>query len=147
MYIEYICSTPNWRNEGPCHDCVFIDTKEHEINLREIDAYEVACVLAFFSFHHAQDYYACAIVRWFDKVRNGPDENTSMWKVCPAALANCSLHITIIHVEKIYHAAHLIPIYGNWPIPQDITPLTSYNTFHLFYINKYVNHHAFEMVN
>ncbi|KAI9568758.1 hypothetical protein HD554DRAFT_2021677, partial [Boletus coccyginus] len=51
-----------------------------------------------------------------------------------------------IHIESIYHAAHLIPVYGTDPILLEIKPHHSYNAFKSFYINKYTDHHSFEIV-
>ncbi|KAG2342371.1 hypothetical protein BDR05DRAFT_976526 [Suillus weaverae] len=51
----------------------------------------------------------------------------------------------IIHVDSIYCAAHLIPIYGTHAIPQDLKYYDSYDAFRAFYVNKFADHHAFEI--
>ncbi|KAG2742415.1 hypothetical protein P692DRAFT_20749556 [Suillus brevipes Sb2] len=45
----------------------------------------------------------------------------------------------------IIHAAHLIPLYGSNFLPRAITFHDSYNVFRTFYVNKYADHHAFEV--
>jgi len=46
---------------------------------------------------------------------------------------------------KIYHAAHLIPIYGSFFVLHTIKFYHSYDAFGAFYVNKYADHHAFEI--
>ena len=81
MQREYIRSTPNWRKEGPRHDCVFIGTNARDVHETGLQNCDVARVLAFFSFNHIGTVYPCAVIRWFDKVGDAPDENTGMWRV------------------------------------------------------------------
>ncbi|KAI6017379.1 hypothetical protein PISMIDRAFT_41848, partial [Pisolithus microcarpus 441] len=89
--------------------------------------------------------YPCAVIHWFDKIGDGPDVDTGMWIVHPLLLLNCSPNFSIIHTDVIYHAIHLIPIYENQFISHDIQPHHSYDAFHVFYVNKYANHHAFKI--
>ncbi|KAG8218125.1 hypothetical protein J3R82DRAFT_3657 [Butyriboletus roseoflavus] len=69
-----------------------------------------------------------------------------MWMVCPSYLLNHLPNYAVIHLDSIYHAAHLIPVYGTNHIPWNIKPHHCYDTFHAFYVNKYIDHHAFEIV-
>ena len=98
----------------------------------------------FFSFSYRSVHYPCAVIHWFNKIGNRPDEDTGMWKVWPSTLPNHSPHFVVIHIDAIYQATHLIPIYGNQTIPHDIQPHHSYDVFCAFYVNKYADHHAFE---
>ncbi|KIJ10193.1 hypothetical protein PAXINDRAFT_86409, partial [Paxillus involutus ATCC 200175] len=52
----------------------------------------------------------------------------------------------VIHIDTIFHSAHLIPIYGQRVISRDIQPHHSYDTFRAFYVNAYTDHHSFEIV-
>ncbi|KAG1831201.1 hypothetical protein DFJ58DRAFT_671436, partial [Suillus subalutaceus] len=70
---------------------------------------------------------------------------TGMWMVQPAHNANNSPHISIIHIDSIYRAAHLIPVYGTRPISPQHQHHHTYDIFRTFYVNKYANHHAFEI--
>ncbi|KAG1839875.1 hypothetical protein F4604DRAFT_1885178 [Suillus subluteus] len=125
MRVEHIRACPLWRNEAPRNDCIFINIGSSTEGIRGL---EVARVCAFFSFKYGGEIFPCAIVRWFDVIGDSPDEDTGMWMVRPAYGANRAPLHSIVHVETIYCAAHLIPIYG--------TP---------YYVNKYVDHHAFEI--
>lgn len=143
MQREYIRSTPNWRKEGPRRDCVFVHTGS-DFEDDGIRNFDIARVLAFFSFRLNGVTYPCAAIRWFEKVHDIPDENTGMWRVRPSCLPNHSPHIAVIHIDTIYRATHLIPIYGRRPIPRDVRPCHVYDAFNMFYVNKYVDHHAFD---
>jgi len=145
MWTEFIRSAPMWRNEAPRYDCIFVSTNASDPSETGMRAYDIARVLAFFSFPYRGARYPCAVIRWFDKIGDEPDEDTGMWKVRPSILPNHSPHFTVIHIDAIYRAAHLIPIYGNWTISRDVRPHHSYDVFRAFYVNKYADHHAFEI--
>lgn len=141
MQQEFICAYPNWWNDGPRYDCVFVVTDPDTEGLRGLD---VAWVLVFFSFKFQGEQFSCTIIWWFDRVGNAPNDDTGMWIIKPSSNASRQPKIAVIHIDSIFHAAHLIPVYGTLPIPsQGIPPNKSYDHFHLFYINKYADHHAF----
>ncbi|KIK72555.1 hypothetical protein PAXRUDRAFT_180456 [Paxillus rubicundulus Ve08.2h10] len=70
---------------------------------------------------------------------------TQGWMVRPTCLPNHSPHIAVIHLDNIYCAAHLIPIFGPSPISHNIKPHHCYDAFQAFYVNKYADHHTFEI--
>jgi len=143
MRREYIRSCPMWRDGGPRLDCVFVVTDPQMPGMRGLD---IARVLCFFSFKYLGTDYPCAVVHWFDRVGDGPDEATGMWIVRPGYRARNIRNIAVIHIDTIYRAAHLIPIYVTHNVDsQDIGPHNSYDVFHSFYVNKYADHHAFEI--
>ena len=107
---------------------------------------DIARVLCFFSFSFQGQLYPCAVVRWFDHVGDAPDDNTGMWVVKPSVTAARQPKIAVIHTDAIFRAAHLIPVFAKAaPIPptQEISPNQSYDRFHLFYVNKFADHHSF----
>ncbi|KAI6006244.1 hypothetical protein F5J12DRAFT_905734 [Pisolithus orientalis] len=121
MHHKHIHCSPMWRNEGPHYDCVFVVTDPHAEGMLGLD---VACVLCFFS------------------QRDGPDTNTGMWIVC----THNAQDVTIIHINTIYHTAQLIPIYVSHQIdPASIKPNKSYDKFFYYYVNRFADHHAFEI--
>ncbi|KAG1749257.1 hypothetical protein EDB19DRAFT_1629826 [Suillus lakei] len=113
--------------------------------MRRSSISSLAHVMCFFAFTFEGISYPCAVVRWFDKADNGPDEDTGMWIVKPSYDNGDSPLIGIIHVDSIYQAAHLIPLYGTHAIPQDLKHYDSYDAFCTFYVNKFADHHAFEI--
>ncbi|KAG1892811.1 hypothetical protein F4604DRAFT_1876051 [Suillus subluteus] len=142
MRVEHIRACPLWRNEAPRNDCIFINIGSSTEGIRGL---EVARVRAFFSFKYGGEIFPCAIVRWFDVIGDSPDEDTGMWMVHPAYGANRAPLHSIVHVETIYRAAHLIPIYGTHFFSPNINLHTSYDAFRAYYVNKYVDHHTFEI--
>ncbi|KAL4062672.1 hypothetical protein J3A83DRAFT_4092501 [Scleroderma citrinum] len=99
----------------------------------------------FLFFFFQNKCYLCVVVQWFDHVGDEPDVDTGMWIVCPTSTNHCAA-TSVIHVDTIYCAAHLIPVYGTQFIPRDIKPHHSYDIFTAFYVNKFVDHHAFSLL-
>ena len=56
-------------------------------------------------------------------------------------------HLTVIHLDSIYQAVHLLPAHqDNMPIEHTITMHSSLDTYKLFYINRFVDHVSFEVL-
>jgi hypothetical protein len=68
-----------------------------------------------------------------------------MWVVQPDNNANGSPAVRVIHLYSVLHTAHLMPVFGNCFIPHGLTPDHTLDVFQLFYVNKYINYHAFEL--
>jgi hypothetical protein len=67
-----------------------------------------------------------------------------LWKIELDTKDNDSPHLAIVHLGAVYHAVHLLPVYRTVKfISKTITMHSSLDTFKLFYINKFANHHAF----
>ena len=69
---------------------------------------------------------------------------TGMWKVEPEFDLEGEPLYAIIHLDTMIRAAHLIGE-PNGPIPANITHITALDTFDPFYVNKYIDHHAYEI--
>ncbi|KAI6042368.1 hypothetical protein EDC04DRAFT_2866821 [Pisolithus marmoratus] len=140
MCHKHIHCSPTWRNEGSHYDCVFVVTNPHMKGMLGLDVTHVLC---FFLFKHLGTEYPCAVICWFDHVGDGPN-NTGMWVV---HMCNAQ-DIAIIHIDTIYHAAQLIPVYASQHgiDPASIKPNESYNKFQFYYVNKFADHHAFKIV-
>ncbi|KAG2098550.1 hypothetical protein BD769DRAFT_1631302 [Suillus cothurnatus] len=132
MKREYIRVSPN---------CVFIITDPNAHGMQGMD---LAQVLTFFSFRLRGVYYPCAVVRWFNRVGNTPDDDTGMWMVEPSSVDHHA-HFAVIHVDTIFRSAHLIPVCGTDMLPLTIKSHHVLDIFTLFYVNKYADHHAFEI--
>ncbi|KAG2040104.1 hypothetical protein BDR03DRAFT_1034319 [Suillus americanus] len=135
MKREHIHVSPNGRNGHAHKDCMFVIT---DPNIHGMQGMDVAQVLTFFSFR-------LRVVRWFNQVGNAPDDETGLWMVEPSSI-NGHVHFAVIHVESIFWSAHLIPVYGIEPLPTDIKSHHVLDIFTLFYVNRYADHHAFEIV-
>ena len=71
---------------------------------------DVARVLFVFSFFFQEEEYQCALIHWFSHVDSEPDENIGIWVVEPEFEAD-EPHVTVVHINSIYCATHLMPIY------------------------------------
>ncbi|KAG2046349.1 hypothetical protein BDR06DRAFT_985622 [Suillus hirtellus] len=107
--------------------------------LEGMQGLDVAHVLCFFSFFFRGSTFPCAVIHWFDTVGDPTDEDTGLWVVHPGFAPNHSPNISIIHIDSIYCAAHLIPVYGTHFFHY------SYDSFRFYYVNKYADHHAFKI--
>ena len=140
---EYIRATPSWRNGAARYDCVFLNT---DPEIEGMCGLEVARVLAFFSFVFSDEEYQCALIHWFCRVDSEPDQDTGMWIIEPEFNIDEQPLIAIVHVDSIYCAAHLIPVYQtNRYISRSLSMHDTLDTFKQFYVNKFVDHHAFEI--
>lgn len=144
MHRERIRAVPRWHKDGrPRYDCVLVETDPDLPGMRGLD---VARVFAFLSFRFHGKRYPCALVHWFSRVGEEPDEQTGMWIVKPDVTHDGSTSMSIIHLDCISRGAHLIPVYGQDFIPTTLKIYHSLDLFHSFYVNKYADHHTFEIV-
>lgn len=108
MHQEYIQACLNWRNEGSCQDYVFVVTNPDGMGFQEMD---IACILCFFLFSFQGSLYPCAIICWFDHISDAPNNDTGMWIVKPSVTAGRLPKFMAIHINSIFYAAHLIPVF------------------------------------
>jgi hypothetical protein len=107
---------------------------------------QVARVFLFFSFVHKDSYYPCTLIQWFSVIGDEPDDETGFWMVEADVCDNGQPYLAIIHLDSIYRAAHLMPAY-HLPdfVNRSFTMHDTLDKFKTFYVNKYVDHHAFEI--
>ena len=111
MHCEHIQATSPWR-KGPAHyDTILVST---DPGIKGVHGFEIAHIFLFFSFRHQGKEYPCALVQWFFFLGLEPHEDTCFWLVEPDFNANTGQpHITVIHVESIFRAIHLMPAHQN----------------------------------
>ena len=68
-----------------------------------------------------------------------------MWVVKPDILDDGLPWTAVTHLDTVVCLAHLLPIYGEEQAPRGVKYTGSLDTFSKFYINKYIDHHAFEI--
>ena len=102
----------------------------------------------FFSFKYDNIHYPCALVHWFLTNGDTPDDETGMWVVQPDYLAHWKCFLEVIHLDTILRSAHLIGVLGADFLPSypKIDSTMSLDSFKSFYVNKYADHHAHEIV-
>ena len=148
MYREVIRSTPKWSKGdvvGPRRDCVFVDGGEPGApGLRGL---LVARVYLFFSFSFAGMEYPCALVHWYTTVGTEPDSSTGLWVVEPEYIHPHGYRsMGVIHLDSIVRGAHLLPRFpSNTQLFREINYTQTLDVYRFFYVNKYVDHHAYEI--
>lgn len=142
MHRQRIRSTPSWRKGAERRDCVVVNQDPTLPGFRGLCA---AQVLLFFSIASFGTVYPCALVAWFAVVGDNPCDQTGMWVVEPEV--SQGLRVTsVIHLDCILSLAHLIPVYGARSLPSHILHTDSLSAFAAFYISKFSDHHAHEVV-
>ncbi|KIM57503.1 hypothetical protein SCLCIDRAFT_130392, partial [Scleroderma citrinum Foug A] len=145
MRREQIHAIPSWHriSTPPWYDCAFVSTDNTCDGMLSM---EIARVLCFFSFVYTNGTtYTCTVVHWFDHIADHPDELTGMWMVSPSVLDNGSQNLAVIPLDSIVRGAHLLPIFGDERVPEYINFHNSLDMYRGFYINRFANHHAFEL--
>jgi hypothetical protein len=139
MRRKRIHSAPSWYGGEPCRDCAFVVTDQVRSGMRGM---AVVRVLLFFSVQFDQVCYPCALVEWFQRVRHDP--SSGMWIVCPDRMCGRQ-DKSVLHLDSFLRAAHLIPVYGHQMMPLDFQHYYSLDIFEGYYVNKYIDHHAYEI--
>jgi hypothetical protein len=104
----------------------------------------IARVLLFFSFTLNGELHQCTLVHWFSISGDQPDPDNGMWVTTPD-YSNGARNFSVIHIDSIFHAAHL-PIFDTTPLPQTLNYTATLDSFQGFYVNKYIDYHAYETV-
>ena len=142
MRYERIHAVDTWRNGPGRYDCVFVSTDSAAEGMRGFD---IARVKLLFSFKHEGTMYPCTLVHWYSHVDDSPNEDTGMWVVEPDRGEDGAPFASVIHLDTIFRAAHLIPVYGDEFVPTHLPFTQTLDAFRTYYVNKYIDHHAFEI--
>ncbi|KAI1789248.1 hypothetical protein LXA43DRAFT_1155148, partial [Ganoderma leucocontextum] len=155
MQREMIRATPCWWGEYSRYDTVFISTDQDTLGM---DGMEVARVRGFLSFEHEDVEYKCAIVEWFD-TEEDLDPVTGMYVVSPAwedpdpgsdsdsdSDPDLRRLTSIVPLQSIVRACHLIGVYGTTRLPSDFHFSESLDAFRRYYVNWYADYHSHETI-
>jgi len=105
----------------------------------------VARVYLFFKFSFNAIEYPCALVHWYS-TSDEPDRSTGLWIVEPETNSQGSRNMSVIHVDSILRGAHLLPRFpSDRPVYREINYTNTLDVYSSFYVNKFVDHHAFEI--
>ncbi|KAF9783363.1 hypothetical protein BJ322DRAFT_1212129 [Thelephora terrestris] len=145
LYREMIRSTPKWKTSGiiaPRRDCVLLHTGSDMPGAR---GFEVARVHLFFSFALEEEVFKCALIHEFCKSFDDPDPDNGMWVFEPDYNRDGFRLMSVIHIDSIVRAAHLLPVFkDDTPIPREINFTHTLDAFKAFYLNKYIDYHSFK---
>lgn len=142
MRREWIRAIKSWRKGPGRYDTIFVNTDPSAEGMRGLD---IARVRLFFSFSYEGVKYPCALVHWFSRVDDSPDDYTGMWVVEPEISNDGEPLASIIHLDTIVRASHLLPVFGQERVSKTISFTDTLDMFTSFYVNKYIDHHAFEI--
>ena len=92
-----------------------------------------------------EELHQCALVHWYSIFGDQPDPDNGMWVVTPDYFGNAPC-VSVIHIDSIFRAAHLLPIFDTTPLPRTLNYTTTLDSFQGFYVNKYIDYHAYETV-
>jgi hypothetical protein len=144
MFREHIHAVKSWRGGPACYDCVFIN---HDPSVEGFQGLLVARVHSFLLLRNKKrkSLFPCALVTRFSTVGLSPCSRTGMWMVEPD-FDNMGNHaMSSIHLDSILQGAHLIGHAGDSFIPRTLTCDESLDTFSSYFVNKYIDHHAYEI--
>jgi hypothetical protein len=136
MYQEWICSNSDWCNEHSQCDTVFVETGQ-----AGMQGMTVGCVQLFFSFASDREQYPYALVEWFipgDK----PNEDTRIWVVRPEFYGNGCQTLTIVHLDCIARAVHLLLVFGSSFVPNELHFSDSLDVYRAYFVNNNIDHHC-----
>jgi len=155
MRKERIRAVSRWRGGCPRFDTVLLKPNNKSMPTSNdeptINSFSVARVRLFFSFEYNQASYECALVHDYQVVNPYPDETTGMAIVKRAMRGNLP-RARVIPLNDILRAVHLIPVFsqlGTKRVPKKYKhemTLDNRELFKLFYVNKFVDHHTFEIL-
>ena len=142
MHHQIIRSTPSWRRKEAQYDCILVVEDEDKPGMQGMS---VGHVRTFLSFSYNDITYPCALIDHFKRVGCGPDPVTGMWKVWPEFVGHIPVW-SVVHIDMILHNVHLIPAFGDGFIPRQLHYSKSLDIFSSYYVNKYADHHSFEVI-
>jgi hypothetical protein len=146
MKREMIRAVPAWRKtKKPRRDTIFIKKAERLPGMRGLS---VARVYHFFNLRAHGHQYPCALVHWFKVRGDNCDEDTGMWLAEPSYLDNGLKHMALVALQDVFRASHLCPVFSaereHW-VPVKHSHMDSLDVFRTFYVNKFIDSHAFKI--
>lgn len=144
-YRERIRAKPVCRRSTtvPRHDCVLVAT---DATRSSFSSMQVARARLLLSIRHLDKSIPCALVDWFVTEGSRPDPTTGMWVVKPQYTANNRPFSSIVHLDSVLRGIHLLPVHKKRTITRGQSYLRSLDSYRKFYVNKYIDYHAFETV-
>ncbi|KAG2115732.1 uncharacterized protein F5147DRAFT_743328 [Suillus discolor] len=141
MRHQHIHAVPSWRNGPARFDCAFVNMDDRHDGMLSMIVVQIFC---FFSFTFTNGCtYPCALIHWFYRITEERDELTGMWMVALSFNEDGSRDLSIIHIDSIIRSAHLLPIFGMQFVPRGLQFYDSLDVYRGFYVNRFIDHHAF----
>ena len=84
-------------------------------------------------------------MHWYP-TSNKPEASTGLWAVQPESTLWGMHHMSMIHIDAIIHGAHLLlQFLSDAPVYQEINYMNVLDIYTSFYVNKFIDHHSFEI--
>lgn len=145
FYRERIRATPARQGStaAPRRDCVLVAMDSATSGFPSM---QVACARLFLSIYHLNKHIPCALVDLFVTEGNHPDPVTGLWVVKPQYSANNRPSSSIVHLDSVLRGIHLLPVHKRRTVPGTKSYSRTLDSYRKFYVNKYIDYHAFETV-
>ena len=106
---------------------------------------DITCAYLFFSFELGDESFSCTLIHHFSKSFDKADSDNGMWVVELDTDNNGYWVMSVVNIDCIVRAVHLLPVFeGDAAIPRDINFSHMLDVFTAFYVDKYIDYHAFE---
>ena len=138
MHRELIRANPSWRGH-PRFDTVLINTDADEPGMQGMT---VGRVMGLMAIQHNGTRYPSALIDWYEKVSEVPSNVTGMYEIQPELDENGQQVTSIVHIDAIFRAVNLSPVFRGTTIPLDFHYSYSLDAFETFYVNKYGDYHS-----
>ena len=151
MKRERIHAVKRWRNGPGRYDTMLINAAhdnddDDSSSAQGLLGLEVARARLFFSFTLDGVKYPCTLVHWFSRTGDTPSDVTGMYTVEPD-IHNGQPIMTVIHLDTVFRSAHLLPVFYKHPaLSKRQRYEHTLDLFSTFYVNRYIDHHAFEVL-
>ena len=150
MRKERIRAVSQWRGGHARYDTVLVKPNKDALNEETINSLSISQVRLFFSFVYQQKTYSCALLHDFEVVIDRNHSEITGMALVKRAMQGNRPRTRVVALHNILRAVHLIPVFsdgGGIPKGYDHESiLTDHKRFKRFYVNKYIDHHAFEIL-
>jgi hypothetical protein len=150
MRKERIRAVSQWRGGHARYDTVLLKQNNDMPNEKAINSLSISQVRLFFIFFYQQKAHSCALVHDFEAVIDCTRTEITGMAIVKRAMQGNQPRARVIALHDILRAVHLIPVFSDGgAIPKGYNHesiLTDYKRFKRFYVNKYIDHHAFEIL-
>ena len=130
----------------PRYDTVLVRTAVRANVQPGLHGLLVAHLVLLFNFPFESKDCPTAVVRWFTFDGESLDEDSGMCIIKPQNHPDGKPSFGLIPVEAIVRACHLIPVYGKVAVPPRVKFHNSLHLFKSYYLNKFIDHHSFEIL-
>ena len=142
MHHEHLYSTSSWHRWGPRQDTALVVEDQSKPGMQGL---WVVRIKLLFSFSFEGVDYPCALIEWFQTIDNHPDSDTGLWKV-KLDMTHGEHNMSMLHLDMFLCGAHLLPVFGDHPLPQNFHNSFTLDLFHTYFVNNFIDHASHEMV-